>query len=119
MPQLEEKKPAAGLDAPRVDPAAGLLKRGKALFDMIFCDGNPKTKQPPCDFWKEGRYPGVDECLNFARFDGYGFVRHGQWDTKPPRMFCERVRQLQGNSHICEFYKPKRETKGDTNAESS
>jgi len=91
------------------------------LPDMIFCDGNPKTAanpkgtgQRPCDFWKEGRYPGIDMCLNFVRPDGYGLVRHGTWDSKPPYQYCENVRQrIYGGAHVCPFYKPKREAKGD------
>jgi len=73
--------------------------------DITYCED--------CDHYNGAKHPSRDMCTQFPRYDGFGFVRKGEWDDKPPYLFCVDVRRLMGNVYRCPSFEPKREGEKD------
>ncbi len=65
-----------------------------------------------CDFHTPASHPARDMCGKHPRYEGFGYVRKGQWDNFPPWLFCKDV-----NSGSCPLFEPKREGEIDGKSE--
>ena len=55
-----------------------------------------------CDHHIPTKDPRFDLCVKHPRLDGYGYVRKGTWDNRPPYLYCRDV-----NGGACPLYAPK------------